>query len=220
MTAMNIALGMILGPEPDDLVLAWFQHHASFFQRIYVAVDDRPDSNDALNIVKRWEHPGLVVFRRGLQGDFAAQRNAVAKRLAEDWLLMLDADERLDTDAMSILPEVLNKTLKNNPGMRVVGMSRRNLIDGVDTGVWPDWQFRLVIRGVRWRNTSPSLDASPGCHEFPLETHDNPDSVMLLPNIVIKHSKSSIRHLQRNKMYSAISSGRYRPLGPGPEMSE
>ncbi len=206
---MDIALGMILGQEDPTLIREWFAHHGKFFGRVYLCVDAKPDAqpSEAEKAAKSMRCRDLVLFRRVLDGDFAAQRNAVARRVAEDWLLMLDVDERLDEGAMRALPHVLACVTRTRPGVRVLGFARCNKIDGRDTGVWPDWQFRLARRGVRWRNTAPNLDASPGCHEFPTEVHDAPEAVALLQEIVIIHSKDSARQRRQDELYALLETG-------------
>jgi hypothetical protein len=203
----QIALGLILGAEPEPLIQEWFSRNGQHFGRIYVCIDDTTEADAAERSSRESGHQGLVLFRRRLKGDFAAQRNAVARRVAEDWLLMLDADERLEYRHLQLLPHVLGKVVRERPHVRVMGFARRNTIDGIQTAIWPDWQFRLVRRGVRWRNTAPDIGSSPGCHELPEEVHDRPDAIALLPEVIILHEKTSIRQDRQNALYDAISSG-------------
>lgn len=214
-----IALGLILSPQEDpDLLLSWVSSAAPHFREIIVAIDSSSPSQitgkihgqaaeqeqlQSLGLAKILP-PAATVFYRSLQKDFAAQRNAVVKRCKAPWLLMLDTDESLSQEHLGLLPQVLKNILRQKSYLRVLGFPRHNYLDGSFMDI-PDPQFRLVKRDVRWRNTSPHLNASPGCHEFPREIHDAQECVGLLDSIIITHSKSRSRQEAQNKFYADIA---------------
>lgn len=206
---MDITLGCILSPtEPETMVRKWFARNARHFKHVIVCVDSDAGEETARRMerfVKSLPHPDMSVFLRPLARDFAAQRNAVMERVRTDWLLMLDADEYVADKYLRILTSVLRKVLKDRPAMRVLGLARKNMVDGERTEDWPDWQFRLVRRGTRWRNTDPHKDASPGCHEFPRELFDEPEVVVGLEALVIEHHKTEERQQRQNAFYEAIT---------------
>lgn len=210
-----IALGLILSPkESPDLLRSWVASLAGHFNEIIVGIDaprperstERPSEEkaDSLSRLAALLPTGATVFYRLLQQDFAAQRNAVINRCKAPWLLMLDADESICQDHLLLLPQVVKNISRQKPQLRVLGFPRHNYLDGsfIDQ---PDPQFRLVKREVRWRNTSPHLDASPGCHEFPREIHDAQECVAVLESIIITHAKSRARQEAQNKFYAVIA---------------
>lgn len=207
---MDITLGCILSPiEPHEMVRKWLTRNARHFSRVIICLDADAGEEAALGMeafLRTYHHTGLTVFRRSLSRDFAAQRNAVAERVTTDWLLMLDVDEYVAEKYLRILPSVVRKVLKDRPAMRVMGLARRNVVDGERTDDWPDWQFRLVKRGTRWRNSEPHPGASPGCHEFPQELFEEPDVVVGLEALVIEHHKTGDRQQRQNAFYEAINS--------------
>ncbi|MEF2143965.1 MAG: hypothetical protein V3573_00845 [Desulfovibrionaceae bacterium] len=204
----SLALGLILHPCDTPFVARWLERHVPHADALLVVIDAPGPEHapQAETLLQRCfhEHPERLLLRyRPLGRDFAAQRNACAALNPCDWLLMLDADESLEERTLTLLRPALAELLRTRPGLRVLGLPRENLLDGMPTGVWPDYQFRLVRRGVRWRNTHPALNASPGCHEFPEEVHDRPESVAVLDAVRIRHEKTSDRQVAQNALYDS-----------------
>jgi len=96
----------------------------------------------------------LTQIARPLDGDFAAQRNAMLQACSGDWVLYLDADERLPQKAWAGLPAFLGGsmdgywfprlTLYPDAGHCMAGW-----------GAWPDLQLRLFRRGPEVRFERP-----------------------------------------------------------------
>ncbi|MGE4553440.1 MAG: hypothetical protein AB7D57_10020 [Desulfovibrionaceae bacterium] len=206
----SLALGLILAPRDCRWLEAWIRRHAAPFDVLLIIYDgdDVPGTVVDLARAAAPQGPGgLQILPHPLAGDFAAQRNYLARFNPCDWLLMLDADERLDEASLRALRPALDELSRIRPEVRVFGLPRRNTLDGAPTGVWPDRQFRLVRRGVRWRNTCPAPDASPGCHEFPLEVDDDPAAVAYLDAVVIEHPKTARRQARQNAFYEGLGQG-------------
>lgn len=225
----SLALGIILHPRDAGLLPDWLSLHAPIADALLAVVDtDGVDADVTERGVAERDvahkqvaaaigalfqtHPQcqgreLRLRNRALSRDFAAQRNACAALCPCDWLLMLDADERLEPAALKLLRPALARVAAERPGLRVLGFPRKNTLDGVPTGVWPDYQFRLVRRGVRWQNSHPELGASPGCHEMPTELQNSPECVALLEAVQILHEKSAAQQRAQNHFYERIADG-------------
>ncbi|RFC62028.1 hypothetical protein DYI37_18095 [Fulvimarina endophytica] len=135
------------------------------------------------------------MLARPLDGDFAAQRNAGQIAAKSDWVLQLDADESLDDDTLAHLGRVA--ALADGTGALSVGLPRRNLVDGVLADLYPDVQYRLNRRSVRFEGR---------VHERPLLPRGWRDG-FIAPNLHITH------HLTRSHVETR--SARYEELSPG-----
>jgi glycosyltransferase involved in cell wall biosynthesis len=62
------------------------------FAQEIVVVDDA-STDKTLEIVKEYE--GVKVFHRSLDGDFGAQKNFGIKQATQEWVFLIDADERV-----------------------------------------------------------------------------------------------------------------------------
>lgn len=90
----------------------------------------------------------VLVSRRDMDGDFAAQRNALQDLSPSPWMLQLDTDETLDPDTAALLPALAG--LADAGDAVSVGLPRRNLVDGVAADLYPDTQYRLNRRETRF----------------------------------------------------------------------
>jgi len=104
---------------------------------------------------------GARVVERPWPG-FPAQRNAALDLAAEaDWLLFLDADERLTPKLRGEITDAIERATADTAGFLI---PRRNVIAGRvmrGGGWWPDYQARL-LRPSRCR-----FDESVAVHEVP-----------------------------------------------------
>lgn len=94
--------------------------------------------------------------------NFSRQRNYVLKLADTEWLLFVDADERLTPALCDEIATVLRRD--SGAGWRV---PRRNFLFGREmrhTGWWPDYQLRLM------RPALSRYDDSRQVHEFPIVT--------------------------------------------------
>ena len=128
--------------------------------------------------------------------DFANARNAVMRVLEEDYIVWLDDDEYFNMSLLALIENGgLVKMLEEN-AVDVIGVPRENLIDNVPSAVWPDVQFRIMKKEIRW--TKP-------VHEHP-EFEGN--KVAVLPNeFHLIHPKSSERFSEQQKLYNKITPG-------------
>jgi len=106
-----------------------------------IVVDDQ-STDDTPKIAKSYTSK---VFTHPLS-TFAKQRAWGAKQTSGDWIMFLDADERLS----SSLFQEIKTTLKNTPHS-AFRLKRRNYFFGrlfKHSGYWPDWQTRLFKKSA------------------------------------------------------------------------
>lgn len=97
---------------------------------------------------------GALVVQRPWD-NFAAQRQAVLDSIAAEWILFIDADERV-TPALG---EEIHKVLADKP-CNGYWLPRRNFIVGHEMrggGYFPDYQLRLLKRATARYNTERAV---------------------------------------------------------------
>ncbi len=106
-----------------------------------VVVFESGNSTD--NTVELAEKVGATVIQHPFE-DFARQRNAALKAVDAEWVLFVDADERVSDTLATEIQEVLKK-----PQHLGYWIPRHNYIFGKltrHTGWYPDYQMRLLKR--------------------------------------------------------------------------
>ena len=101
---------------------------------------------------------GFRLRHRPLAGHFAAQRNAAQDMARHDWVLQLDADETLDEGVAEALPYLAGAV---GADVVSVGLRRANCVDGMLADLYPDTQYRLNRRSVRYENPVHERPARP-----------------------------------------------------------
>ena len=125
MPMLNLALSMIVKNGARDLAEC-LASVAGVVSEIVVA--DTGSTDASIEIARA---AGAKVFSIPWENDFAAARNLSLAQVTADWVLMLDADERLDPQAASVLPPLLAN--RNLAGYQVI---IRNYVNSLDTKIW------------------------------------------------------------------------------------
>lgn len=135
----------------------------------------------------------IQVHTRALSGDFSSQKNFAISKAKHNYIFHLDVDEEIDRSIQYVFHDIINGMESSE--LRVVGFPRINIIDGKQTEVYPDVQFRFHHRDVRWVG----------------EVHEHPELIDGQYTITDKHhiihSKTSKRHNERNTFYNTIKKG-------------
>jgi hypothetical protein len=139
----------------------------------------------------------IRILVHALDNDFGSQRNRVQDLAATDWVLQLDTDERLSADFGMGLALALARA--GVTGMRSIGFARANYVDGALSALWPDVQFRLNRREVRYKGT---------VHEAP-DVHWRRQSWTLVGHIL--HFLPKTRLAARQERYEGIQKGGGKP---------
>ncbi|MBK8045808.1 MAG: glycosyltransferase family 2 protein [Anaerolineales bacterium] len=103
------------------------------------------DSGSTDDTVARARRAGAVVVARPFD-NYAAQRQAVLDTIAAEWILFVDADERVTPG----LAAEIKTLLDSNAPVAGYWTPRRNFLIGREVrgcGYWPDYQLRLLRRG-------------------------------------------------------------------------
>ncbi|WP_457570431.1 hypothetical protein [Desulfovulcanus sp.] len=203
---ISLALGMICKADETDSIVK-IAKLIGLLVREYVIVIDKENmkSSEINNIRDTLTHklfepgrsiPLIKIANRKLNGDFGAQRNYLQQLVAADWILHFDTDELPSKELIENLWWIIRDCeIKNRT---VAGFSRRNFVDGELTAAYPDYQFRLLRRHVKWYGK---------VHEIPLPCIQDYKKTMIYPSYSIEHYLVSDRLQIRRRLYEDIQSG-------------
>ncbi len=195
---MPVSLGLLCRPADLERVLAGVEAHAAWTDDVVVLLDASAGPPRAM-AAAGFAHGAVRVAARPMDGDFGAQRNALQDLARHPWMLQLDADETLDAAAGRRLPALAG--LAEAGDVLSVGLPRRNRVDGVLSDVYPDVQYRLNRRSVRYGGR---------VHERPVLDGGWPRSVIALHG-AIEHHLGRAHVLARSRRYESLAPGRGRP---------
>lgn len=121
--------------------------------------------------------PPLRELARPLADDFAQQRNVMLDACRGDWVLFLDCDERLSSEAWNLVPMLLRQTDFGGYWLprRTFFPDREHAMAGM--GLWPDLQLRLVRNMPGLRFTRPVHERLTGLK----------GAVAITPGLAIEH---------------------------------
>jgi tetratricopeptide (TPR) repeat protein len=125
MPTLNLALSMIVKNGARDLAEC-LASVAGVVSEIVVA--DTGSTDCSIEIAR---NAGAKVLSIPWEDDFAKARNLSLAQVTADWVLMLDADERLDPQGASLFPALLAN--RNVAGYQVI---IRNYVNSLDTKIW------------------------------------------------------------------------------------
>ncbi len=144
-----------------------------------IVVCDNGSIDKTVEIAKKYS--AIVIEYKG--NDFAELRNKALQKITGDWLLCVDADERV---LKPLKEEVLAQATKGE--YAAMAISRRNIIFGEEvrySPFWPDWVIRLFktseLKG--WRG----------------KIHEQPDFTGKLG-----YTKNSLLHLTHRDLDSIV----------------
>ena len=138
-------------------------HIPTTIAQFYHYVDDIVvvDGGSTDKTVEWCERMGARVIHRPFEQDFSAQKNFAIEQLDTDWIYLHDPDERLEPPLLEILPVLITQQGQlflmrsdiippNEEPYDCFGIARKNFIDGVQSPIYPDYQYRLFRNYCRF----------------------------------------------------------------------
>jgi len=188
-----IGLGIMARPADANDIVEIATDYRTAFAQIVVLLDG--SANEASDLAARI--PWVEVAHHPLADNFAAQRNRLQDALQTRWVLQIDTDERLDGALLDALGWLVAAADRDE--LRSLGVSRRNLVDGVQSASYPDIQYRLNRSDIRFAGR---------VHERPVVPFV--ESSLALAG-VLEHRLDGERVRERTRIYEAMSTGAGRP---------
>lgn len=196
----RLSLGIIAGGNAAEDVIALCSDMAGV-AAAFVVVLDTQEAPKAAELARRLNCAvggRSQVIAHPLSGDFAQQRNQIQQAARTDWVLHLDCDERLDPQAKTRLRALLDEAQVAH--WDAVAFTRLNLVGGRPSAFYPDVQYRLLRRSVRFIRP---------VHEYPDIPCGRASFLSLGPGIL--HYRDAQEFDQRARFYEAIAEGAGRP---------
>ena len=186
----RVALGMILRAGALERALERMAPWRAAFPEIVLVEDGAPSPER--------EEEGARVLRRPLER-FDERRNAAQRAARSPWVLQLDDDETPSPALVAAVHALAAMADRHN--LVSVGFARRNLVDGAPSDLWPDVQYRLNRREVRFRGAVHERPDAPGGWRRTTLALDGP----------IDHHLDRARVEERSRAYEAMAPGGGRP---------
>lgn len=193
-----VALGLLCRAPELDAVLANLASHAGWTDDVVILLDAPAHPPRAVPTAG-FPPSAVRVGARPMDGDFSTQRNVLQDLARNPWMLQLDADETLTADSGQLLPALA--AMAEADDVLSVGLARRNRVDGILSDVYPDVQYRLNRKSVRYAGR---------VHERPVLDGGWPRSFIALHG-AIEHRLSRAHVLARSRRYESLDPGRGRP---------
>ncbi|KKM21784.1 hypothetical protein LCGC14_1631960 [marine sediment metagenome] len=190
-------------------------HIAPSIAQFFTVVDDIVvvDGGSEDDSVMWAERMGARVFHRPFDNDFSAQKNYALDQLDTDWIYLHDPDERLEPTLIEIFQYLIDVDrgqqfleaggiiCGGNEMFDCFGIARRNFIDGVQTDIYPDYQYRLFRKNCRFER--PVHELLTGWNnrtevDFTHATLEDPARFNIL------HYKSGTRQEEQDVRYAKI----------------
>lgn len=188
----QVSLAILCRATEIPMVLAQLPTQADWTDDVVVLADGEGEARDA----------GALRLRfRPLNDDFAAQRNAAQAMARHPFVLQLDADETIGRGVrrfLRALPEA------SGEGIVSIGLPRKNFVDGERADLWPDVQYRLNRREVRFAGR---------VHERPAVATWAQTTIALTG--AIRHQLSRVHVGRRSQRYEDIAPGEGRLFEQG-----
>lgn len=212
--AETIGLAMITQNEET--------HIPATIPQFYNVVDDIVvvDGGSTDGTVQWCERLGARVIHHPFENDFSAQKNRAIEALNTDWIYLHDPDERLEPTLLELMPLLVDTPDGQNSLMQAgilcipgdveegkdpfydcFGIARRNYIDGVQTDIYPDYQYRLFRNNCRFEK--PVHEEIVGFKRR-TEIDFNRATLEESARINILHYKSSDKQNHQNSLYDII----------------
>jgi hypothetical protein len=154
-----------------------------------IVVVDQPNAwQTALEIPQHCK-----VLNRNLDRDFGSQRNHIQDFSQSDWVLQIDADEVLTVESVRKLRRLA--TLAAEQDVVSIGLPRKNFVGSRFSDLYPDVQYRVNRRGVRYEGK---------VHERPVRPWQKS---MIAVGLDISHLLDEAHVEQRSHVYDEISPG-------------
>ena len=203
---MKISYGITVHNEFEELnkLLQILNNYIDSEDEIVVCIDGDDEKVEAV-LGEYLSENKAIVYKRKLDGDFAAHKNSVIENSTGDYIFHLDADEY----PHETLLEQLKQIIEMNDGIDLIWIPRVNTVDGMEQKHIQKWGWRVTEKGwvnypdyqarvfrndknIRW--TRPLHEYITGCKTY---SHLPPHEELSL-----YHPKTIQKQEQQNLFYN------------------
>jgi len=139
-----ISLNIIVKDQAEEF-RECLEHIHKYVDQVVIVIDNNSnDIEELMKISHSYHISDRIMILDEWHNSFAEHRNLALDNSSYDWILSLDADERLSQEAIDMLPYYTNQNR-----YWAIAFRRKNLVSKID----PDYQVRLFRRDKgRWRH--------------------------------------------------------------------
>ena len=203
---MKISYGITVHNEFEELnkLLQILNNYIDSEDEIVVCIDGDDEKVEAV-LGDYLSENKAIVYRRKLDGDFAAHKNSVIENSTGDYIFHIDADEY----PHETLLQQLKQIIEMNDGIDLIWIPRVNTVDGMEQKHIQKWGWRVTEKGwvnypdyqarvfrndknIRW--TRPLHEYITGCKTY---SHLPPHEELSL-----YHPKTIQKQEQQNLFYN------------------
>jgi len=182
-----------------------------YVEGIAVIVDDRTTDKT----VEWAERMGATVKMHTWNDSWCKAKNASMDMLDTDWVYVSDCDELLEPSLLAMLPSLIapsGQILLMREGalpsggkfFDCYGLPRKNFIDGAQTDVYPDYQYRLLAKHVRYDPNGKQVHQEVMGFKERTEIDFKRCTLDNLSRFNILHYKSSTVDARQNALYDDL----------------
>ncbi len=131
----------------------------------------------------------IRLFRNKFNKHFGDQKNLAFSKVNGVWILNIDCDETIEQPLLEDIPVLIGQNRYHT-----YALPRKNFIDGVQTEMYPDYQYRLFRSYCRFLYPVHEELMYPHKHMKKLEGEGNH----------IIHLKSLVRQEEQNTLYDEM----------------
>ena len=144
---MKISYGITVHNEFEELnkLLQILNNYIDSEDEIVVCIDGDDEKVEAV-LGEYLSENKAIVYKRKLDGDFAARKNSVIENSTGDYIFHLDADEY----PHETLLEQLKQIIEMNDGVDLIWIPRVNTVEGMKEEHIQKWGWRISEKG--WVN--------------------------------------------------------------------
>ena len=175
---MKISYGITVHNEADELnrLLEILTHKTDKEDEIVVCIDGDDEKVEAV-LGEYLSENEAIVYKRKLNGDFAAQKNSVIENSTGDYIFHIDADEYPHETLLGQLKQIIEM----NDNVDLIWIPRVNTVEGMtqehiqkwgwrisekDWVNYPDYQARVFRNDEKIRWTRPLHELITGCKTY------------------------------------------------------
>lgn len=119
--------------------------HALDWCNQILIIDDYSEDN-TIKLIEKTDSKKVTIFKHHLANNFAQQRNFALSKVKTDWVLFIDADERVSVSLQYEITSIINDSLENYAGYYI---KRRDTIWGKELKHGESGQMKLLRLGKK-----------------------------------------------------------------------
>lgn len=130
--------GVIICQNEEELITRTIDNIYPHVREVVIL--DGGSTDGTIDKIKSYPNRGgkIRLFNNKFNKHFGDQKNLACSKVKGVWILNIDCDEIIEQPLLESIPVLIKQNDYN-----VYGLPRKNFIDGVQTEVYPDYQYRL-----------------------------------------------------------------------------